>query len=225
MMNHVRKLNIYHNKTLVYLSFAIASLLIIATFVTAKTYTQLGIAVVFYPLLTLFAYKLFVGKDGKEPVIAFQLPSLKRTKVAEVETPKVESEDVSVTDIEKRAFLKLIGAAGISFFLFSLFNRRSEGLFFGRAAGGSGVTALTDGAGNKIDPAERQPTDGYRISEIDDNDTAFYGFTGKNGAWFIMKEESDTGSFRYSKGESNFSVNWTNRKDLQYDYFHYIFKG
>ena len=43
--------------------------------------------------------------------------------------------------------------------------------------------------------------------------TVYYGFVDKTGAWFIMKEES-SGAYRYTKGDSNFSTNWTTRNSL-----------
>jgi len=210
-------------KTLTYSSFVIISLVVAAAFVTARTYTQLGVAVVLYPVLAYFVFKLLPRKAWKAPVVTVQFPT-KSAQKAKTETAEVKREDVNVADIDKRAFLKLIGATGISLFLFSLLNKRAEVPFFGRGvAAGSGVATLTDTAGNKIDPAQQGPTDGYRISEIEDNETTFYGFTNKNGNWFVMKEDPETGSFRYSKGESNFPTNWTNRKYLKYDYFHNAF--
>lgn len=208
-------------KTLTYSSFAVISLIVVVAFVTAKTYTQLGVAVVLYPLLAYFAYKLLTRKTQKVPTATVAAP-VKSVKKAEVETVKAKKENVNVVDIEKRAFLKLIGTAGLSLFIFSIFNKRSETSFLGRAAG-PGITALENSTGSKINPAERQPTDSYQISEIDDDFIAFYGFTDKNGAWYIMKEDPDEGSFRYIKGESNFSGNWSSREDLNYGYYHNVF--
>ena len=213
-------------KTLTYSGFALTGLVEVFAFVTANTYLQLGIAIVFYPLLVFFAYKIFINKKRKVPAVTTQTSSPESVvvpeKEVEVETAEVEKEGISIADVDKRLFLKLIGAAGLSYFVFSIFNRRSEALFFGRAAG-SGITALEDSTGKKIDPAERQPTDSYIISEIDDNLIAFYGFTNKEGAWFIMKEDPDNGSFRYTKGDSNFPGGWTGRSDLKYDYYHNVF--
>jgi hypothetical protein len=209
-------------KVATYSGFAITSLLEVFAFISANTYIQLGIAVIFYPLVAYFAYKLFVSKKRKAPEAAVQSQPIKAEKTIEIETTEAKREDVVIADIEKRAFLKLIGTAGLSFFIFSLFNRRSEALFFGKAMG-PGITALEDSAGNKIDPAERQPTDSYIISEMDENFITFYGFTNKDGAWFIMKEDPDNGTFRYSKGELNFSGNWVDRESLSYDYYHNVF--
>ena len=208
-------------KILTYSSFVITSLLVILAFVTATTYTRLGIAILLYPLITFFAYKLFIVKNRKVSEIPVQLPPLKPVEKVKVEKAKFQREGVSVADIDKRAFLKLIGGAGISFFLFSLLNRRTDAFFHGKSAV-PGISSLTNGDGLKINPAERYPTDGFRISEIDDRETVFYGFINTYGAWYIMKEEED-GSFRYSKGESNFAMNWDTRDNLTYDYYHRVF--
>jgi hypothetical protein len=157
-------------KALTYSSFAITSLLVILAFITATTYTQLGIAVVLYPFLAFFAYKLFIVKTQKLPAVSYQPPAVKSEEKTEA-----KSDNVSVADFDKRAFLKLIGATGISFFLFSLLNRRVGNQLFG-GSDLPGISTLTDVSGNKIDPSERQLLDGYIISEIDEGYVAYYGF-------------------------------------------------
>ena len=211
-------------KVLTYSSFVITSLLVVLAFVTATTYTQLGVAVVLYPFITFFAYKLFMVKSQKVPVVAAQLPLVNQIKEVEVETANIEKRaNTIVADIDKRALLKIIGATGISFFLFSLLNRRPGAQFFGGT--GQGISVLTDGSGKKVDPSERQPMDGYVISEIDEGFIAYYGFTNNSAAWYIMKEDPDEGSFRYIKGGSSFESNWVSRENLNYDYFHNIFSN
>lgn len=203
-------------KILTSCSFVIASLIEIMVFITATTYTQLAVAILLYPLLLYFIFKALPKKTrrytSKKPVTAIQQP----VKSAEKENV------VGITDINKRAFLKLIGGVGLSLFLFSIFNKRAEGLFF-KSLPGSGGVSLEDIAGNKINPAQSHPMDGYRISDIDNNVITYYGFTNKDGAWFIMREDTDIGSFRYARGESNLTGNWTNRENLKYDYFSNIF--
>ena len=213
-------------KVLTYTSFIITSLLVILAFITATTYTQLGVAVVFYPFIAFFAYKLF-GVRGEKAItasrktLAIEPPT--NVGVDQLETTDLKKEkNAIVADINKRAFLKIIGATGISYFLFSLLNRRSESFFFGRSAE-AGISSLTDEGGKKISPSERQPLDGYIISEIDDGYIAYYGFINNNGAWYVMKEDPEDGSFRYIKGSTNFSNNWVSRENLDYDYFHNIF--
>jgi hypothetical protein len=209
-------------KTLKYTSFVLTSLLVILAFVTATTYAQLGIAVILYPIIAFFAYKLFVVNGHKKsPVIAKSEPPAPAPEGNnQPQVTQVKRENIGVADIDKRAFLKIIGAAGISFFLFSLINRRAEGLFFGKS--GPSISTLTDGLGNKISPAEKNPTDGYTITEIDDQETSYYGFTNSGGGWYIMKENGD-GSFRYAKGEEDFPGNWDHRSTLNYDYYNRVF--
>jgi hypothetical protein len=210
-------------KVLTYASFAVTSLIVILAFITATTYTQLSVAVILFPFVAFFAYNLFVLKNPKIPEVVVKLESeIPATKI-EPPVAVVTREDISIKDIDKRAFLKLIGGAGITYFLLSLFNRRTEGLF-GNSAG-LGIATLEDTSGRKINPAESHPTDSYQISEIDDGTTAYYGFTNKDGAWFIMKEDPDTGSFRYANGTSDFPEHWDSRKNLKYDYYHNVFAG
>lgn len=189
-------------------SFIIAGAVVIAIFITAKTYTQLGIAILLYPLLAFFAYKLFENTLWR--------PSQPTLTVAE-EVEEVKKENVGVADIDKRLFLKLIGATGLSFFLISLFGRRIEALLFGQNLG------TLPPSGGKTSTATPSPTDGYTISEIDDSIVGYYGFINQAGAWFIMKRHLDTGSFRYVKGTSDFPKNWKNRENLKYDYFYNAF--
>lgn len=212
------------NKILICSSFALASLIVIMAFVTSTTYTQLIIAILLYPLLICFAFKAFPRKSQccifDEPV-TITPPTVQPSEISEL----AKSEKaVGIADIDKRVFLKLIGSVGLSLFLFSIFNKKAEGLFF-KSLPPQEMVSLKDIAGNKIDPAQKQPTDGYNICEVDDNDNVitFYGFTNKDGAWFVMKEDTETGSFRYAQGSSNFPVNWGNRENLKYGYFNDAF--
>jgi len=200
-------------KILTYFSLVIASLAVIALFVTSVNYLQLVVASILYPILVYLIYKILPPKVS--------MPNIEKPATAILQPVNAIKENKGIADFDKRSFLKVIGAAGISFFLFSIFSKRSTVPFFGTLTGGD-TTSYTDSNGNKINPAEHQPTDGYRISEIDDNDISYYGFTNKDGGWFIMKEGIE-GSFRYVKGESNFTGNWADREVLKYDYYHNVF--
>ncbi len=208
-------------KILTCCSLVIASLVVIVAFVTARTYTQLAVGILLYPLLIYFAFKAFPRKAWiyplKKPATAIQ-PSVKLAEKAGTD----KRENVGISDTNKRAFLNMIGGAGISFLLFSIFNKKIGGIF-AKSLPGSGRVSLETIDGNKIDPAQSQPTDGYRISEVDEDVITFFGFTNKDGAWFVMKEDTDTGSFRYARGSTDFPGNWTNRENLKYDYFNNIF--
>ena len=209
-------------KILTYLCLAISTILVIMVFLTAKTYTQLAIATALYPLIAYFAYSLFSRPQMKVQVQNQTAPNQQTPVVEAATTPTANTEIrsvnvVDVVDIDKRAFLKFIGATGLSFFIFSLFGRKIESLLFNQTS-----PNLGGGAGN-ASGFQGQVTDRYRIAEIDDNEVAYYGFTAQDGSWFIMKEDPEDGSFRYIKGDSDFPKNWNNRKNLSYDYFHKVF--
>jgi hypothetical protein len=202
-------------KTLTYSGFAISTLLIILAFTTAKTYAQLSLAVLLYPLLVYFALKTFPRRNRQAPAITIQLPKRSVPKAEEIPTERV------VADIDKRTFIKLIGTAGISFFLFSLLGRRVENLLFGGALESQTLQGSTT-PNNQLAQSS-QPFEGYKISEIDDGIISYYGFINKDGAWLIMSEDTQTSSFRYAKGSSNFSLNWRERQSLKYDYYYNLF--
>jgi hypothetical protein len=217
-------------KTISYCSFLIFSTILIAVFLTTKTYTELAIAVILYPAAVIFAFRIF-PKNVKESIqsTAPIMPVAQIPQQQNIQTQTILSDTnlnsgkTDVADIEKRAFLKLIGAAGLSLFIFSIFNRKvSKVPLLGKIAGPD-TTAIEDVEGNKIDPAQTQPTDGYKISEIDDNIITYYGFIKKGGSWFIMKEDTENGSFRYIKGDSGFSNSWNKREKLGYDYYSNVF--
>lgn len=197
---------------IIFPSFAITSLLVAAVFMTATTYTQLGVAILLYPLLAFLAYKIFL-EARKTPIAAI------KTHLQDI---PAQTNNIGIADTDKRTFLKLIGATGISFFLISIFGRRIESLIFGQNLGWVPASAGNP-SGGKTSPALASPTEGYTISEIDDNIIGYYGFINKEGAWFIMKRDTNSGSFRYAKGGSDFPANWKKRQDLKYDYFHNVF--
>jgi hypothetical protein len=62
----------------------------------------------------------------------------------------------------------------------------------------------------------------YKISDIDDSgDPKYFGFTDKDGNWFIM--QLTTTQARYIAGTSAYTTNWTARAGLSYDYFYNVF--
>ncbi len=205
-------------KTITYTSFVVAAILVVLAFLTARTYTQLAIAIILYPALAFFALKIFRRKAEGSPFVTIKIPP--KIFQPKAETTSLKKDGVQVTDIDKRTFLKLIGAAGISFFLFSLLGRWVDILLFGRTIQREAPGNMP--ADNTLVPAA-SPTEGYKIAEIDESEVTYYGFTNKNGGWLIMKQDPDTGSFRYAKGNLNFSRNWTNRENLKYDYYYNLF--
>lgn len=202
---------------LTYSSLAIASLVVVAVFITATTYIQLAGASLLYPLLIFFAYKVLPLKAKRPaedmPVVERQIQISSYAK-----TQEEKRTHVGISDIEKRAFLKLIGATGLSFFLISIFGRRFEALLFGQNV--SPPASIGTPPGGQTNIITASPTDGYKITEIDNGLVGYYGFTNKDSGWLIMKEDTNSGSFRYAKGKSDFPGNWNNRENLKYDYFH-----
>ena len=201
----MKSLTIMDRKTIIYISFVIACVAVTAVFLTSTSYLQLGIAILLYPLLPFFAYRIFPLKD--------RAPK-------QVHQPREESQAVSDTD--KRTFLKMVGATGLSFFLISVFGQRIEYLLFGQKMPQIQMPPNSQNlAQNNTDVAP--PTLGYNISEIDDSAISYYGFTNNQGSWYIMRDDDQTGNFRYAKGQSNFSANWQNRQALKYDYYYQVF--
>jgi hypothetical protein len=216
-------------RLLIYYNFIVVSIIVLVGFISVGSLVQLGVAVLFFPLFVYFALRVIPKRSRPIPLIPAPATAgsaghfISDTRKFSDDVVKLKKEGV---DIDRRAFLKLIGAAGLSVFLFSIFTKKAEAAFFGSVPG-PGTVSIKNIAGEKIDPAEKQPTDGYRISEIDDFETsaAYYGFTDKDGAWFIMKEDTDTGAFRYVKGTSGFAAAWALRDDpsTEYDYFDEVF--
>ena len=216
-------------KIIFYISLILISLIVVATFLTATNYIQLAIAVLLYPPLafTIFKYSTNGNLNKLSSKKALHSPSkkspLKEEQAELTEEKESPQSTIGIADIDKRAFLKLIGATSLSFFLFSIFGRKTENLIFGQSP--PGATSLEDATGNKVNPAQKLPTDGYQVTEIEEDSDTFVGFTNKNGQWFIMKEDSQAGSFRYTKGDSNFPKHWSNRENLKYDYFYNVFSS
>lgn len=143
-------------------------------------------------------------------------------ELREIEGEEIEY-DGSIKDFRRRQFLKIVGGGGVSMFLMLfVFQQKASAAFFG-SGGGPGIVGVKDSSGTTIDPAEKQPTDGYSIAELDDGASpSYYGFTHKTGSWYIAREDA-SGSYRYVSGATNFSTNWTNRASLTYDYFDNVF--
>lgn len=208
-------------KTLSYTGVAIGALVVILLFVTSKSYLQLGAAIILYPVFAYLTLKLIprtevyvAGTATPTPNIATAINPIAPNVQANVVLPS----KVDVVDIEKRTFLKLVGTAGLSFFVFSLLGRKAEDLIFNR----------TNNLSNQLLPnTTNDPktvvTDEYKISEIDDGVVSYYGFVNKSGNWQIMREDTPGNSFRYARGETDFSKNWLNREKLQYDYYDSLF--
>lgn len=198
------------NKILLYAIFAVAGLGVVAIFVTATTYAQLGIAVVLYPLLAFFALKIFFPKLPKGVSQLAYVPQKAEAK----------SENGNVLDADKRTFLKIVGATGIFFFVSSLLGKWIGNVSFGKALQSATNTSLNGNPDSGGNQSSIFASGGYTIAEIDDGLITYYGFTNKDKSWLMMREDVETNSFRYAKGKTDFPNNWTNRANLRYDYFY-----
>lgn len=210
----------------------VTTVLSITGLITASTREEFMLALLFIPLPIYFFMRVIQAQFRKAQLkrleitqnVRIQPKQDQKTTNSDSDTDgAIEGEvvnDPSIRDIDKRLFLKLIGSGGITLFMMSIFTKKSHAAFFGSVPG-PGTVAIKDSSGNQIDPAEKQPTDGYEISELNEDDAtySYYGFVHKDGAWYIAREEKSTGSYRYAKGASNFSTGWTGRAGLGYDYF------
>ena len=213
----------------------IYNIIIIGTFlgaslITAKSISQVAFNLLFIPPLVYFLrlltanlktnhlFSTDVGARRDVPLLPeTKMDAIVTTDSSDAIQPEIVS-DPDVTDINRRLFLKLVGGAGVSVFMMSLFTNKAQASFFGSMPV-PGAMTVKDSTGIAIDPAEKQPTDGYEISEIDDSASpAYYGFVHKTGAWYISREESN-GSYRYAKGPIDFPGGWALRTTLVYDYF------
>lgn len=195
-------------------TFTLAAFIVVAAFVTARSYTQLSIAIIIYPLLVWLVFKTFLA-DGTH------IESM-RPAGAYTGGQTIAGETLGIADVDKRAFLKLVGATSLSLFLYSIINKAPKNLF------SKGIlpleqTPLETPSEGTTAQMQSQPAEGYRISEIDDDIITFYGFTKKDGGWYIMRLDTNTGSFRYARGDVNFSANWAKREKLKYDFSSAVF--
>lgn len=214
----------------IFYNLGLTSLFTLVSIVNARSLFDTIAALVYLPLVFYFLKELIhqthlfarntpevkssdtSGVNGAVPAYPITKEQLQDAAIA----PAVVPERGRVVDADRRVFLKLIGSAGLSVFMFALFTKKAQAAFFGSVPG-PGVVALKDTAGVKIDPAQHHPTAGYKISRLDDTSSAtyaYFGFVNKTGNWYLQREQltgADTGQYLYSKGDSNFATAWTNR--------------
>jgi hypothetical protein len=216
-------------KLVIIYSFIITTIMALTGFLGATTYQELFSAVLFYPLAAYFWFLIMPRRSraivmpGTEMVVDVKGVNKQGEPLKLKKEPETEGE-IKISgklDKDRRMFLKLIGSAGLSVFMLSIFTKRAQAAFFGSIPG-PGTVALKDSNDVVIDPAKHHPTDGYNINQLDDSTPAYYGFTDKDGNWFIMREDA-SGNYRYTRGGTDFTTNWTNRATLSYDYFDVIF--
>jgi len=207
-----------------YYGFIVVIIMTISGLVGAKNIPQFLSGVIFLPLAGYLCLQVLPKKRQaiNIPAVILEPKQLKKQvkhKNELIKLPRI--------DVDRRQFLKLISSAGLSLFLFSIFAKKAQAAFFGSVPG-PGTVALKDISGVQINPAQKQPTDGYKITQMDETSDApntYFGYLNKDGAWFIMKDDG-SGNYRYKKGASGFTdadTGWPKRKDLTYGYFDVIF--
>ena len=71
--------------------------------------------------------------------------------------------------------------------------------------------------------------DGYKAHDQAQHSSnaniTYYGFLNRLGEWYIMEQtiSGTTFSYRFAKGSSAYTTNWTNRESLTYGYLNVIF--
>lgn len=206
-------------KILIYYSFIISAVVVFIGIASVQTTPQLISSMLFFPMWVYLALLVFPQRKRAINLAGIKLAKQPVGNLKEIQKEETAEEGkVEKLDHDRRAFLKIIGSAGVSLFMFALFTKKAEAAFFGSVPG-PGTVGIKNASGQLINPAEKHPTDGYKISRIDDSTPAYYGFTNKDGEWFIMKEDS-SGNYTYAVGTSSFSTNWANRASLTYgEYF------
>lgn len=210
-------------------NFILTLIIALAALSQARQSHELLYGLIFIPMVFFFGRLLFrqlkKGRIKPTSTLVSKSSALKTSSHKLSTAPVLEGEfvdPIDVADINRRMFIKLIGAAGLSTFVFALFKKSASAAFFGSVPG-PGTIAIKDSSGNKIDPAEKQPTDGYEISQVDDtNVPAYYGFLNRDGAWYIAREGAG-GEYRYARGGASFVSNWETRDALPYGYFDNVF--
>lgn len=215
-------------KLLLYYNFILITIMAIMGFVATSSFPQLISAILFLPMAFYFWLLVLPKRNKKLPIPDKVLPVITKGEIKKIEEEIIPNRKFGKGfDLDRRMFLKLIGSTGIMLFVFSIFTKKAEGAFFGSVPG-PGTVAVKDTAGTQIDPAIKTPTDGYKITQLDDTSDApntYYGFVNKDSAWFIMLDDG-SGNYRYTKGSSDFTngtTGWPNRINLTYDYFDAIF--
>lgn len=203
-------------RILVYYNFIVCGVMVLVGFSGAQSYPQLASAALFYPLAVYFTLLVIPQRKRalKYPVAPVTKPTKKGVKLSKIE-PEVlapEEETERDFDLDRRAFIKLIGSAGLSVFFLSMFTKKAQAAFFGSVPG-PGTIAIKDSTGTVIDPAEKHPTDGYRLAELDDAVPSYYGFINKDSEWFIMREEA-SGTYKYKVGTTGFTTAWSGRATI-----------
>lgn len=161
-------------------------------------------------VIMLLPLPIYLGK-----ILKTKIKESKNNKkiVEEKISEKEEAEiDGKIIDYSKRNFLKFLAGSGVaSLVMFLLSKKTASAAFFGSNLGPNSLS-LTNSKGQKVDPATNSPLDGYVIANIEENVVNnYFGFTNRDGEWYIMRVNNVNNSFSYYKGASNYTAGWEDR--------------
>ena len=88
----------------------------------------------------------------------------------------------------------------------------------------AGLVVSVGGGGGTRKEGLDDLTRAYNIADKDDvGATKYFGFTGRTGNWYILRENTTNQTYRYVKGSSGYTTNWTGRAALSFDYYNEVF--
>lgn len=198
-------------------NFLSTLILFISTLIISRSITNFAISLIYLPFPLYFYLTIYHWTQK------LKIAHPPASNIVENKSQENKTDQNPTLDPHRRQFLKLLGGTSLSLIFLSLLNPKQAGAAFFGSVPGPGTVSLKDANGLKINPAEKQPTDGYKISQIDDTTYPYYyGYINQSGAWYIMSEDASS-NYRYAKGDSDFATNWTGRALLTYGYFDSVF--
>lgn len=224
---HLPKYLLIFHSLLNLICYVLINIIWLMNLLVAKSVTQIILGIIYTPVVFYFGQELI----DKTKILFSKLSQAKKAEINQkITITKSEIVNpVKISDKERREFLKMIGSAGLGLITLSLLNPKKAGASFFGSVPGPGTISIKDVEGNKIDPAARHPTDGYKISKLDDTTSdvySYYGFVDQSGRWYIQRETTsgtNTGDFLYCNGPSGFSTAWSDRDTKTYESFDTIF--
>jgi hypothetical protein len=178
-------------------------------------------------VLLLMPLPIYLGKKLKEKI--GEKKSNKKIIVEKISNKEEAEIDGKIIDYSKRNFLKFLAGSGVASVVMFLFSKKNaHAAFFGNGSGSSS-TYIKNSTGEKVDPAESSPTDGFGICDIGTVSTNnYYGYTDKKGRWYILRENAAGNSFQYASllnntGTTAYTNAWSTKTDLTYGNFNDAF--
>jgi len=62
-----------------------------------------------------------------------------------------------------------------------------------------------------------------RLPKAGDETIIYNGYINRKGAFYILKENTANGTYRYYRGEENYVTYWGLREELTYKYYYEVF--